>query len=366
MSDSGVVAHYVERWLEVSAGFVASQISRSRHRGVVIARDGWVNLDAFGYRPRHSLHRLRDRAPERLKATALRAQLVPLLAAHRASLVHVHFGYAASDVLSVTGPRRPYVLSLHGHDVTGLLADSPHRYTEVAAAVDAVIVPSQFLAAKASAAGFDPSRITVIPSGVDTAFFRPTPLPGGPPNVGFVGRLVEKKGIDVLLAAWPMIRAEVPDAVLTVLGDGPEAGRLALADDSLTHLLPRAGRRHDQVREVISRSTVVVTPSRTGSDGDSESLLLVNLEAAASGRPVVSTDHGGIPEYVDDGVTGLLVAENDPARLAEAVIRVLRDAPLAARLAANGPVHAARWSVEQSAARVDECYDRLLARPGRK
>lgn len=356
------VAHYLERWLELSAGFVAAQIARSRHDSVVISRDRWTCLDAFPFEPRHSLHQLRDRTPERWKANVLRLQLRRLIRTTDADLVHVHFGYPASDVLSVVGPRHPYVLSLHGHDVTGLIAGQPDRYVEVAPAVDRVIVPSQFLATKAAAAGFDPDCITVIPSGVDTAFFTPTPLPDASPVVGFVGRLVEKKGLDILIAAWPHIVAEVADASLVVLGDGPLAALLTDAPPSVRHVIPQPAARHEQVRDVIRSATVVVTPSRTAADGDSESLLLVNLEAGASGRPVVSTQHGGIPEYVENDHTGLLVPENDPQALADAVVRLLRDRATAERLATNAVARVAQWDIARCAARVDDCYDELLAR----
>ena len=352
------VAHYVERWLELSAGFVAAQVGRSRNAGVVISRDGWQNLDAFPYRPRHSLHVLRDHAPGRLKYAALRAQLRPLLAAYRVDLVHVHFGYAANDVLDVTA-HRPYVLSLHGHDVTGLLHDSPQHYDRVVGAVDAVIVPSRFLAAAAERAGFPADRMHVIPSGVDTSFFSPTPLPDGAPTVTFVGRLVEKKGLDVLLAAWPLVRAEHPDARLVVVGEGPLAPLLSDTDASVSHLLPDPARRHEQVRDAIRAGHLVVTPSRTAPTGDSESLLLVNLEAAASGRPVVSTRHGGIPEFVEDGVTGLLVEEADAQALAAAMSRVLGDQGVARKLADAAVSHAAAFDMRECAARVDDLYDEL-------
>ncbi|MGN6473291.1 MAG: glycosyltransferase [Mycobacteriales bacterium] len=356
------VAHYVERWLELSAGFVAAQVNRSRHESLVVSRDGWVNRDAFPVAHGYSLHHLRDRMPERFKYAALRDQLRPLLAARRIDLVHVHFGYPAKDVLDVVR-RRPLVLSLHGHDVTGLLADQPRFYAGVPDRVDAVVVPSRFLAGAAERMGFDAAKLRVIPSGVDTSFFTPTPLPDGPPTVAFIGRLVEKKGLDVLLAAWPRVRGEVPDARLVVLGSGEQSQLIDTGDESTTHIQPDASRRHEQVRDVIRSSRLVVSPSRTAANGDSESLLLVNLEAAASGRPVVSTRHGGIPEYVVDGHNGLLVAEGNPEDLASAMIRVLSDRALADGLGSAGVQHASKWDAVECAARVDDLYEELLARP---
>jgi glycosyltransferase involved in cell wall biosynthesis len=360
------VAHYTERWLELSAGFVATHVERSRHRPVVISRDGWLNLDTFGQRPRHTIAPLRRRTPEPLKAAELKAYLRTLLIACGIDLVHVHFGYAANDVVGVTRDR-PYVLSLHGHDVTGLLAGDPGRYRRVAAAVDAVIVPSRFLRDAAAAAGFAADRVHVIPSGVDTAFFTPVEPPAGPPVVAFVGRLVEKKGIDTLLAAWPSIVAGVPEAELHVVGDGPLRQRVedAVTDrGDVRYDAPDARRPREQVRDLLRRAAVVVTPSHVGADGDSESLLLVNLEAAACGRPVVSSRHGGIPEYVEDGITGVLVEPADATTFAAAVVALLRDPPRAAALGAAARNRVGQWDVGGCTARVDDLYDELL-RPRR-
>src|SRR5207302_10451123 len=123
---------------------------------------------------------------------------------------------------------------------------------------------------------------------------------------------------------------------------------------------PDARRRTTQVRMALAAARCVVTPSRTADDGDSESMLLVNLEAQASGRPVVTTRHGGIPEFVQDGRTARVVPENDPDALADAVIAVLRDDALAESMAAAGPPNAARFDVRDCTARIDALYDVLL------
>ena len=103
-----------------------------------------------------------------------------------------------------------------------------------------------------------------------------------------------------------------------------------------------------------------MAPSRTTADGDAESLLLVNLEAQATGRPVVTTDHGGIPEFVRAGETALVVPEADAGALADAIVTLLRDDALAERLAAAGPEWAARFDVSGCVARVDEVYDAVM------
>ncbi|MDP1793572.1 MAG: glycosyltransferase, partial [Acidimicrobiales bacterium] len=110
-------------------------------------------------------------------------------------------------------------------------------------------------------------------------------------------------------------------------------------------------------------ATVVASPSQTAANGDAESLLLVNLEAQASGRAVVTTQHGGIPEFVAANASALLVPERDPAALADALARVLRDRELATRLGSGGPLVAGEFDIAAMAARVDDLYDEVLERP---
>ena len=110
----------------------------------------------------------------------------------------------------------------------------------------------------------------------------------------------------------------------------------------------------------MRRARLVVTPSRTAADGDVETLLLVNLEAQASGRPVVTTRHGGIPEFVEEGRTALLVPEGDADELANATIEVLTDEGLAKRLGEAGPGWARRFDVDTCAAQGDDLYESLI------
>ena len=354
----------MRRWLPLSSGFVHAHVVRSSWDGFVVTPEPLEHAATFPL-PVH--RRVRSLAPllRRMPAAAGRRPLSLVLATiarvHCVGIVRVHLGYGVDDVLGFArATSTPVVLSLHGDDVTG--AGARRRLAAAVDAVDGVIVPSRFLAGAAEAVGFRADVLHVIPSGVDTATFAPSaPVVGAPPVVLFVGRLVEKKGLDVLLAAWPVIRSAVPDARLRVIGDGPLGSLLRDAPEGVEHELPDPKHRTAQVVAAMRAATVVVQPSRTAGDGDAESLLLVNLEAAASGRPVVSTRHGGIPEYVDDGRSGLLVDEGDAEALASAVIELLRDPSLAAALGAAGPAWAARFDVRACTARVDALYDDLLA-----
>lgn len=358
----GAVLHFAADWLPASEAFVYDLVRHLDRPAVVVAGNRLQNTERFplpgvrslaplyaAVRPR-ALHPLAASAA--LDLTARRRQVV---------LVHVHHGYQVERVVGLVRRRRlPLVLSLHGHDLTGYLEQRPDAYRGVPGVVAAVVVPSRFLAGHAVAAGFDPSLVRVLPSGVDTSSFSPSPLPDGAPTALFVGRFVAKKGLDTLAAAWPAVQAAVPAARLVLLGYGPLEG---LARSIPGNVAVGIAPDRRAVRRAMRDARVVVSPSHHAPDDAVESLLMVNLEAQASGRPVVTTWHGGIPEYVRDGETALLVPEDDPAALADALARVLQDDALAVRLGAGGPRWAAHLDVHRTAARMDDLYDELLDRP---
>lgn len=361
--DRPAVLHFAADWLPPSEVFVHDLLRHLPRPAVVVAGNRLQHTDRFPMPEVHSLSTLyRVVRPTALRPAATTLALRALARRRGVGLVHAHHGYQVERVLGlVAAERLPLVLSLHGHDVTGYLAERPDAYDRARRSVAAVVVPSRFLAGLAVAAGFDPGRVRVLPSGVDTARFVPTPLPEGPPTALFVGRFVEKKGLDVLAEAWPRVRRSVPGARLRLLGYGPlEPLARRIEGDTEVVVAPDA----DEVRRAMRRATVVVSPSRLAADDAVESLLMVNLEAQASGRPVVTTRHGGIPEFVAEGHSALVVPEGDPLALAEALARVLGDPTLAGRLGAAGPTVAADHDVRRAAARVDALYDELLAGGG--
>jgi glycosyltransferase involved in cell wall biosynthesis len=161
---------------------------------------------------------------------------------------------------------------------------------------------------------------------------------GGRPVVGYSGRLVPKKGVDVLLAALATVRGQVPEARLVIAGDGPERPRLErMASDLglggavrfLGHLEAPA------LEQALAGAWVQVIPSRW-----EEPFGLVAAEAMMRGTAVVVSDAGGLTEQVVEGETGYRVAPGDPLALADALARVLADRGHAERLGAQGRRHA--------------------------
>jgi glycosyltransferase involved in cell wall biosynthesis len=191
----------------------------------------------------------------------------------------------------------------------------------------------------------------VFPAYVDLSAFTarpPAPLPEEP-SVLFVGVLERYKGIDVLADAWP----RVGGASLRIVGDGPEAA-----------VVERLGVRWDrrlsqeEVARALDEASLLVLPSR------SEGLPRIVIEAFCRGRPVVGTRAGGIPDIVEDGVSGVLVPPDDPATLAEALQRCLDDRALLEQLAAGARASAEPWlqTPEQFAQRMLELVERAVDR----
>jgi glycosyltransferase involved in cell wall biosynthesis len=171
--------------------------------------------------------------------------------------------------------------------------------------------------------------------------------------VGVVARLEPEKGHRTLLEAWPRVLARVPDAYLLVVGEGhlrPELELMA-ADLGIESRVVFAGRR-DDIPAVTAALDVAVLPSYREAQG------LVVLEAMALSRPIVATRVGGIPEMIEDGVSGLLVPPHDAPALADAIARLLLDHPLADTIARRGHdvVHD-RFSVEFMVRAIEDLYD---------
>lgn len=217
----------------------------------------------------------------------------------------------------------------HGYDVSVRLRDAwwRERYRGYEA-VDAVVVPSAHVRARLAAIGLDPSRIHVVPCGVDVGVLPPPRPKGATVEVIAVGRFVAKKAPLATIEAFRLAHEQSPNLRLTMIGDGPllDAARASALDaDLIAHVRFLGAQRHESVLEHLRRADLYVQHSVVGPNGDEEGIPVAMLEAMAAGVPVVSTRHAGIPEVVDDGVTGVLVGEGDVDAMAEAIAALARD-----------------------------------------
>ncbi|MFN2538540.1 MAG: glycogen synthase, partial [Mycobacteriales bacterium] len=216
----------------------------------------------------------------------------------------------------------------------------------------------------------DPSRVHVVHNGIDTDEYRPVPSTGVLERLGidesqpyaiFIGRITRQKGVEALLRSavdWPgqlLVCASSPDTPEIAASVGGLMKELQAARDGVvwvSEMLPRA-----ELIEVLALATVFVCPSIY------EPLGIVNLEAMACGTAVVASRVGGIPEVVDDGVSGVLVdlGEGYESRLAAAVVPLLSDPARAAALGEAGRRRAvADFGWHTIAARTIDIYRSVL------
>jgi L-malate glycosyltransferase len=183
-------------------------------------------------------------------------------------------------------------------------------------------------------------------------------IPAESPVIGYAGRLVPIKRIDLFLQAAAEIRNQFPEARFVIAGDGREKqalqehARASRLEDRVLFL----GHR-DDIYDVLRAFDLFVLTS------DHEGLPNVLTQAQHLQVPVVARRVGGIPEVVKHGVTGLLVDSPDPRALAAACITLLRDRALRARMGRAGPLHVAeQFSVEQAAALQAKLYEKCICK----
>jgi len=187
-------------------------------------------------------------------------------------------------------------------------------------------------------------------NGIALAGFPSRALKPEAAKVVSVGRLVEKKGFDDLIEACRLLRARGVKVSCDIIGAGPleQALRARIDRDQLgasVHLL--GPKSQAEVRRHLAEAAVFVLACIPEKGGGSDNLPTVIMEAMACGAPVISTRLAGVPEMMRDGEEGLLVAPRDPAALAEAMEKLLRDEALAARMGVRGRASAEeKFSIE--------------------
>lgn len=294
----------------------------------------------------------------------------------RYSLVHAHFGPAGA--YARRHARRagaPLLVTFHGYDVP--LLSSPRRFLPLhlpyAVGGPAMLremrlglCASTELMSMLGALGVDTARLRVHRLGIDLERFTFDPRRDRR-KVLMVGRMVEKKGFEYGLRAFARVLGRGATASLTIAGDGERRGALT----RLARELGVAGavtfigsQTNEQVAKLMAESSVLLAPSVVARDGNRESGLIVVKEAAASGTVPIGTRHGGIPDSIEDGRTGYLVAERDVEHMAERLERLLADEALRARLALAGREKMCReFDNRKLVAELEGIYDEVAREP---
>ncbi len=293
---------------------------------------GGVQVKRYKYFPGHALA---DGAIlDNLKAKPALLLQVPFLflGLYRAlkkelktpATLHAHWVIPQGLVAALFAKRNKLLVTTHGGDIYAL--NNPlllKLKTWVLKRAHAITTVNGESKAKLISMGIEQSKISILPMGVDTAQAAKAAGERAPGKLVVVGRLVEKKGIQVLIEALRPLKGYQ----LEIVGDGPWLDRLKEQAKGLN--INFLGKRSKaDVLKIFGSAAIVLVPSITAQDGDQEGLPVTLLEAAATGAYVIASDLPGINEVIVDGVTGALVRQGEVAALRDAIELALADGEL--------------------------------------
>ena len=245
----------------------------------------------------------------------------------------------------------------YGNDLS-LMRDKPFGRFAIEAAfrADRVVVLNRLMADELVSQGVSAGRLRIMPHGVRVraqAHLRSDLRLDGPTCL-YAGRLVDHKGIDILLSrVWPNVVKRIPAACLVIAGDGPLKKDVIGAAIAMPGSIRYLGQR-DDIRDIMAASTIVVLPSK------SEGMSNVVLEANAEGTAVVGFDVPGIIEIVGAAESGWLVPVADWQALTVALMTALSDPGEAAMRGAAGRAHVSEhYSIERIASLYEELYEEV-------
>ena len=252
--------------------------------------------------------------------------------------LHAHFASAGAGVARVAAAIAGigYGFTAHAKDIFHADVDPDDLARKLRDAADVVTVSEFNLAYLRDTFGTDAHAVRRVYNGLDlTGFPFGSPL-DRPARIAAVGRLVEKKGFGDLLDAVALLIGQGREVDLVLVGSGEYEGALRAQVERLglgDRVRMTGGLPQHRVAEIVAGAAVFAAPCVVGADGNRDGLPTVLLEAMALGTPCVGTPVTGIPEVIEDDVTGLLVPEHDPAALAAALGRLLDEPRLRLRLA---------------------------------
>jgi len=281
-------------------------------------------------------------------------------------VLHVYFGHIAVHLLPLLrNAPVPVIVSFHGADAMVDMDKPAYRRAaqEMLRLARLVLVRSESLAEGVAALGCPREKLRIHRTGIPLERFHF--IPRTAPTDGAwrffqACRLIPKKGLHASLRAFARFAERHPRAQFSVAGDGPLldellslAGQLGVADKVIfTGFLSQ-----NALREQLYAAHIFLHPSEIGVDGNQEGVPNSMLEAMSTGTPVAATRHGGIPEAVEEGVSGLLVPERDPEALAEAMFQLAADPDRYSKMgAAAAQAVAARFEQRKQIQVLEECY----------
>lgn len=268
------------------------------------------------------------------------AYFATIMHKNRMELIHAHFasmGIVSRRVSKMLGI--PYTLTAHAFDIY-MNPDEDNLRVVLENAL-CIVTISEYNKNHLEGKIGIMNRIDVIRCGIDIDRF--SPLRRSMANDGMelltVTRLVEKKGLEYLIRAIPIVIKEIPDCNLTIVGSGPLNDQLhqLVHDLKLEGYIQFKGDQSDlELMHYYENAEMFILPCIIAENGDRDGIPVAIMEAMAMELPVISTMVSGIPELVEDGVSGILVSQKDEKAIADAIIKLHKDRNLRLEMGKKG------------------------------
>ncbi|MEN4634923.1 glycosyltransferase [Pantoea agglomerans] len=244
----------------------------------------------------------------------------------------VHFGYAgalANKLRELGVLKGKQATVFHGADISRrhILEEHKLDYVNLFRQSELMLPISNLWKNKLIEMGCPPEKIHVTRMGIEPEKFNFHPRQAfqTPLRIVSVARLTEKKGLDVAVKASAILKQRGGQFQYTIIGNGDqdEMMRDFIAREGMEDCVSMPGfKPQEEIRRALSEADIFLLPSKTAADGDMEGIPVALMEAMAVGLPVVSTFHSGIPELIENNVSGWLVEEDDPEALAETLLKL--------------------------------------------
>ncbi len=267
------------------------------------------------------------------------------LAKNKVDVILCEYGPSGVELMPVAKHLNiPLIVHFHGYDAyrEDILNSYGKNYKELFQAASAVIAVSKHMQRQLITLGCQSSKLHYLPYGVDIYLFKPGNRAEDEITFVACGRFVSKKSPTSTIKAFAKFLGEIPKAKLTMIGDGEllENCKNLVKDLGIVNFVEFKGQLNPvQVAEIFRESFAFVQHSVTTLENDSEGTPLTILEAGASGLPVVSTRHGGIPDVIIEGETGFLVEENNLDSMAEKMLFLAQRPELASTMGNKARQH---------------------------
>lgn len=293
----------------------------------------WLLLKNFHKDPLVLVRSLNFKYGKEATSFRLLYQVIPSLGKGPYDIIHCQFGTLGQRIIKLRHLgvfQGKLITSFRGFDLSQYIQKyGEDVYKELFSTADFFLPNCEYFQHRLIQFGCDAKKIAVHRSGIncDKFIFSPRLPTDGCIRIAMTGRLVEKKGTEYSIRAVAQLAKIQPNIEFMIIGDGPLQAELKQLIHSLKieHIVKIYGSKsHQEIIEIFKKTHLFIAPSVTAKDGDQEGIPNVLKEAMCLGLPVVSTDHSGIPELVENGVSGFLVPERDPEALYQKLFYLIK------------------------------------------